>query len=196
MRSGQYDLPKAVVAKDDHWREKHDLLPPDLSDCQIAEMLDEVASTEDDMRPAGPKATAVILRKLAAVVIVPDREDMDLAMEAYLDDLQGYPDFVLEDVAKQWRRTEKFWPTIAEFRALCDAHRHGLGHGRAELRSLYRFMAIAERPAPNLLVTSGWVSDIDKTRDQMVDAFNRFKPRKDRERIEAQPRPRLASVAA
>lgn len=188
---GEYDLPIAVVAVDERWRAKNELLPPDLSDAQIDELEDEIHGVELDMITAGKEATAVILHRLACCVILPDRDDDDnaISMQCYIEDLSGFPEHVLIDVTTECRRTQRFWPTIAELRKLCIEHDEGLGPNGAKLRTLYRFMAIAERPAPDLMVSSGWIRTIDETRDQMVRAFDRFKPQK---RIESDKTPKLA----
>ena len=93
----------AVVEKGWRWLEQRELLPPDLSEWQINEVDDSIGDYEDDLRAAGPEATAVILRRLAAVVVVPDRDDPALMMEIYLDELQGYPEHILEDACQVWR---------------------------------------------------------------------------------------------
>ena len=171
-----YDLPRAVVA--DSWRDQNELLPPDLSEWQINEIAENIEYLEDDIRAAGPEATAVILRKLAAVVIIPERDDMDLAMAAYLEDLQGYPEHILIDVTKAWRRTEKFWPTIAELRKMCHEHEHSVGRLSAQLRELYRLRAIGKHPAPDLLVTTAWMKDCEADARMTAMRFDRFTPQK------------------
>ena len=145
------------------------------------------------MRAAGPEATAVILRKLAAVVIIPERDDMDLAMAAYLEDLQGYPEHILIAVTKAWRRNEKFWPTIAELRKLCNEHEHSVGRLSARLRELYRLRAIGQHPAPDLMVTTAWMKDCEAEARMMAWRFDRFTPRK---RIENESDDRLKLVSA
>lgn len=69
----RYELPKSVVHKAARWRELSELLPPNLSEVQIAELDDEIWCTEEDMMAAGPEAIAVILRRLAACVMIPNR---------------------------------------------------------------------------------------------------------------------------
>ena len=96
---------------------------PDLSERQIEAGDEKIEYVEDELQPGGPKAVAVILHKLAACVAMPAREQWDIAAEAYVEDLSEYPADILDDVAVEWRRTEKFWPTIAELRERCKAHR-------------------------------------------------------------------------
>ena len=189
LKKQNYDLPMAVVEKGWQWLERRELLPPDLSEWQINEVDENIEDYEDDLRAAGPEATAVILRKLAAVVIIPERDDMELAMEAYLEDLQGYPEHILADVTKAWRRTEKFWPTIAELRKRCAEHQHNVGRMQAELKQLYRLRAIGNNPAPDLLVTRKWMVEIDEHVRSACYRFDRFTPRK---RIESDKAPKLA----
>ena len=188
----QYDLPVALVH--DTWCDLSELLPPDLADWQIEEVEQAIEVVEADMLAAGPEATAVILRKLAAVVIIPERDDMDLAMEAYLEDLQGYPEHVLDDVTKMWRRNEKFWPTISELCRLCNEHDEGLGANRANLRRLYPLRAVGKNPAPDLLVTSEWIRDRKEEARTMCLNFDRFTPRKRISHRAAPTKPRLALV--
>ena len=189
LTSNKYDLPKGVVDERWHWCDRPEFLPPSLSQEQIAELDEEIEAYEHDMMAAGPEATAVILRSLASVVIVPERDDMDLAMQLYLEDLQGYPEHVLADVTREWRRTEKFWPTIAELRERCNKHKDGLGVLQRELKKLYLLRAVANNPAPDTLVTMAWVREREQERNAMVYRFDRFKPRK---RIEADKTPKLA----
>ncbi len=174
MIDGDYELPLAVVHRQHTWREKRDLLPPDLCEEQVEELLDRIEGVEFDLRAAGPEATAVILRRLAACVIIPERDDMDIAMECYLEDLQEYPEHVLVDVTQQWRRSEKFWPTIAELRKLCREHPEGVGVNRAQLRELYRLLAVVNHPAPDCMVTWEWVCARDRARDDMCRAHDPF----------------------
>ena len=181
LSSNAYDLPMAVV--DSSWSDLSELMPPDLSECQIAEVAENVQYYEDDLRAAGPEATAVILRKLAAVVVLPERDDMALTMATYLEDLQEYPEDILFDVTKAWRRTERFWPTIAELRKLCDKHKEGVGWRRSELRGLYLLRAIGQHPAPDLLVTAKWMRA--RQEDARMSAW-RFNPHTPRELIEGE----------
>ena len=185
--SNAYDLPRAVVA--DSWQDLCDLLPPDLSEGQINDIAEFIEDVEDDMRAAGSEATAVILRKLAAVVALPERDDMAMTMATYLEDLQDYPEHILIDVTTAWRRNEKFWPTIAELRKMCHWHEYNIGRMQKELRSLYLLRAVGESPAPGLLVTSGWMRDCEADARMMAMRFDRFTPRK---RIETDKAPKLA----
>ena len=112
-----------------------------------------------------------------------------IAMECYLEDLQGYPEQILVDVTKEWRRTQKFWPTIAELRERCHKHEYSVGRLGADLKKLYLLRAIANNPAPDTLVTGRWMVEREHERDCMVRRFDRFKPR---ERIENDETPKLA----
>ena len=156
----------------------------------MADVEECIEVYEDSMLAAGPEATAVILRKLAAVVIIPDRDDQAMAMAAYLEDLQGYPAHILDDVAKAWRRKEKFWPTIAELRKMCQQHEHNLGRMKRELRKLYLLRAVGAEPAPDMLVTSSWVRGCEQDASLMMLGFDRSTPRK---RVAGKPSIKLVS---
>ena len=146
------------------WDDKCNLLPPDLSEWQIREVDENIEYYEDDMRAAGPEATAVILRQLAAVVALPERDDMAMTMATYLEDLQEFPEDILYDVTKAWRRTEKFWPTIAELRKMCHQHEHNVGRMQKELKKLYLLRAVGAHPAPDLMVTGSWMRDLRRAK--------------------------------
>ena len=187
LRESRFDLPRALV--EGSCRESNDFLPPDLSEEQKAEVDELIEYVQDDLRPAGREATAVILHRLASVVIVPDSADIRLAMEIYLEELSGYPEHLLDSVVTQWWRTEKFWPTIADLRKACQEHEDSVGRTRASLRKLYALKSVGAYPATDLVITSHWLRGIEADARAMANAFDRFRPRK---RIETDKAPKLA----
>ena len=92
-------------------------------------------------------------------------------------------------MTKTWRRTEKFWPTIAELRKLCHEHEHNVGRLMRDLRKLYLLRAVAQHPAPDLMVTTRWLHMREDDARMMAEELDRFTPRK---RIETDKAPKLA----
>lgn len=77
------------------------------------------------------------LQKLAMAVRMPDDTDLRPLLAIYLEDLVEYPPDLLTNACREWRRTQKFWPTISELIALMEPrvkHRRemlGYARGRA-----------------------------------------------------------------
>ena len=135
-------------------------LPPSVSEAQGAEIVEELALARQAVTPAGPEATGLILAKLALVVIVPEGNDHKTMMSVYIEDLEDVPADVLDDACRQWRRTQKFWPTIAELLELCEPE---VRERRRRLRRLAELDSVRRNPAPGCIVTADW--HWERTRD-------------------------------
>ena len=135
-------------------------LPPSVSDAQGAEIAEELALAKHAVAPSGPEATGLILAKLAVVLIVPDVSDAKLMMQTYIEDLEHVPVDVLDDACRQWRRTQKFWPTIAELLELCESE---VRERRRRLRRLAELDSVRRNPAPGCIVAADWHRE--RTRD-------------------------------
>lgn len=103
---------------DDAWRlpdrvpaEMRPLLPAMIGEYQTA------------MQPANPREIAVVLGQLAVHFWHPDRpaEHHRMLFDDYISDLSEYPIGVIAEAARDWRRTERWWPKLAELRERCDA---------------------------------------------------------------------------
>ena len=138
--------------------------PPSLTAEQGEECVQELSDYEGLVTPVHPKALAVILHKLAACVILPDKGDFGTAMAAYLEDLEHFPEDILAEACKRWRRKHKFWPTISELIAEC---RHtepweapgedDYSEGRRAYRRCAVFDSIRRNPAPGSIITRHWL---------------------------------------
>ena len=130
-------------------------LPPSLSEDQGRQIVQMLPGAIKTATPAGPEAVAMILAKLAVVVLLPDTDEKVL-METYIEDLEHMPADVLERVCRQWRRTKKFWPTIAELLELCDGEDT---RRRRRLRRLQVLDSVRRNPAPGFVITDDWYHD-------------------------------------
>ena len=54
------------------------------------------------------------LMRLATVARMPNDVALKPMLAIYADDLTEYPADVLSEACVQWRRTQRFWPTISE----------------------------------------------------------------------------------
>ena len=80
----------------------------------------------------------------------------DLMMDTYVEDLSDLPADLLDGACTHWRRTERFFPTIAELRALAVP---ALAKRKKYLERLLTLRGVAELPAPDGVVTFAWLSD-------------------------------------
>ena len=103
------------------------LPPATCSPKQLAEIEKWTRSLESST----PDHVMAELTKLAIVVRMPNDVDAAPMLRLYLEDLAEYPPDVLAEACRQWRRTEKFFPTIAELIALM---RPRVAHRRDMLR--------------------------------------------------------------
>lgn len=145
-------------------------LPPSISEAQRAEIAEAIIDTRENLMPAGPEATGLILAKLAVVLLVPDVDDFKLMMSTYIEDLEEFPPEVLHDVCREWRRTQKFWPTIAELRELCQPKVKSL---QRDLRRLLELDNVGTNPAPDFIITEDWLNAREKDAKRALEAPRR-----------------------
>jgi hypothetical protein len=85
------------------------------------------------LAPADDRAVAIEIERLMLHYPVKDMTDgmnASLALD-WLEDVAVFPLWAIQLACKEWRRTQKWRPTISEFRALCETqtwlHRYHLG---------------------------------------------------------------------
>ena len=82
-----------------------------------------------------------------------DRAATETMIEVYVEDLEHVPADLLIEACRQWRRRERFFPTISELLALVD---EPLKKRRRQLSALAELKSIAHNPAPDEAVTDEW----------------------------------------
>jgi hypothetical protein len=102
------------------------LLPDRVPEDVRRELPLVIASYRAAMREPTPQEIAVLLARLAIHFPLPDLppEHHQLAFADFADDLVEYPIGVVAEAAQDWRRTERWWPKVAELRARCEAILH------------------------------------------------------------------------
>ena len=130
--------------------------PPSLTDEQTTELRALIARGQRSIQPAGAELVGAMLLKLIAVHPTGEREGVDIMMDTYVEDLSDLPADLLDGACTHWRRTERFFPTIAELRALAVP---ALAKRRKYLERLLTLRGVAELPAPDDVVTFAWLSD-------------------------------------
>ena len=140
-----------------HWREEGIWHPPSLSDGQKTDLPDALAQARQAMRPAGAEALLALLMRLAAVVVMQDRTVGETMLEIYVEDLGDVPVDLLDGACRHWRRTQKFFPTIAELLELIEPE---LAQRRRRLVCLGTLEAIANDPAPDETFTLTWCEQV------------------------------------
>lgn len=125
-----------------------------------------ISDYERAMRLVTPQETAVILGGLAVLFPLPDRppEHHQLAFGAYVEDLSEYPAAVLTEVARDWRRTERWWPKIVELRERCEALQQQRRKELARLRFLHWCVERFDGHVPQLkdrgAPSGAWLEDL------------------------------------
>ena len=97
-------------------------LPYHIED-QIVPMLSEaIAGYEQFVIPASAFETRRELTELAMSCRMEQRLDHEwkIHLNNFLEDLENIPLDIIQDTCRFWRKTEKFWPTIAEFLKLAE----------------------------------------------------------------------------
>ena len=130
--------------------------PPSLTDEQIAELPALIARGQRSIQPAGAELVGAMLLKLIAVHPTGERAAVDTMMDTYVEDLSDLPPDLLDGACTHWRRTERFFPTIAELRTLVMPD---LAKRKKCLERLLILRGVSELPAPDGLVTFAWLSD-------------------------------------
>ena len=121
----------------------------------MAELPALIARGQRSIQPAGADLIGAALLRLIAVHPIGDRET-DIMMDTYVEDLSDLPADLIKGACTHWRRTERFFPTIAELRALAMPE---LARRRKYLERLLILRGVAELPAPDDEVTHAWLSD-------------------------------------
>ena len=106
------------------------------------------------MRLAGAKEALVILMKLSAVCPMEGRTDIATALEAYAEDLERMPGDLIDQACREWRRSNTFFPSIANLLKLIEPAFARLKRRRFLLGVL---QDVADHPAPE--VTWNWVGE-------------------------------------
>ena len=130
--------------------------PPSLTPEQVVEVAEVIARGQRAVQPAGADAVGAMLLRLIAVHPVGNRPGAELMMETYVGDLSDLPADLLDQASAHWRRTERFFPTIAELRALVMPE---LAKRKKYLERLLILRSVADLPAPDGVVTLEWLSD-------------------------------------
>jgi hypothetical protein len=96
---------------------------PRVAGRELEEVQMHLSCVEKALAPADPgDLLARILALLSHYRLEAHSEQVEERIaDDWLDDLGGYPMWVVETAAKQWRRTKKFKPQICEMIALCEA---------------------------------------------------------------------------
>ena len=132
------------------------LPPPALSNDQRRELAGVLERGRLANAPADPKITAALLVQLSHVVLIRDCADHDAMMRVYVEDLSEIPPDLLHAACVTWRRSSKFWPTLAELRALIVPD---LSRRRRYLQRALVLASVAENPAPDGLLSEAWLRD-------------------------------------
>lgn len=107
---------------DDAWR-----MPSRVPDEVRPVLPTLIAGREAAMRaPTEREVVAVLLGRLAMHYALADRpaEHHQMVVDDYVEDLAEYPAAVIAEVVREWRRTEKWWPRVAELRERCETILH------------------------------------------------------------------------
>lgn len=108
-----------------------DIAVPAVEDMPAVEAAIQVY--REALAPADDRGVAVEIERLMLHYPVKDMTDgmnASLALD-WLEDVAIYPLWAIQMACKEWRRTQKWRPTISEFRTLCEnqtwLHRYHLG---------------------------------------------------------------------
>lgn len=82
-----------------------------------------MAKWEGKLQPSTREHVMTELLRLATAVRMPNDVEPKPMLKLYAEDLVEYPPDVLTQACIEWRRTQKFWPTIAELIALMEPRR-------------------------------------------------------------------------
>ena len=161
LAKGKYRPPRIIC---EGMEPSQAAVPPCLTEDQAAELKWLLEDAAKEIRPADPKAIAVILYRLAACVALPDKGDFEIAMECYVEDLEKMPEDILDRACVRWRRENKFWPTISELLAECRRLQPWEREGEDDYslacqsyRQLALLDCIRREPAPDCVITSEWL---------------------------------------
>jgi hypothetical protein len=101
--------------------------------------------------PNSVREIAAIIGTLLALYWQPDEtpEVRQLLMQVWLEDLMEFGPAVVAESMREWRRGQKWRPTIAVFRALCR-----------ENQDLANFRRDRALPKPEPVAVEPWLADI------------------------------------
>lgn len=129
--------------------------PASLNAAQKAEVDTALVEFTAAMQPAAPGAIAIALGNLALAVRMHDMPEAAWRMhlDQFAEDLAEYPLDIIEATCREWRRTQRFWPTIAEFLEIAGPK---LRLRKSTLRRLHALQCIGDNPAPGGRITAEW----------------------------------------
>jgi len=120
-----------------------------------------IADHRGALHPAAPEEVVTLLSRMSMSLRLEDMPEQawKYHLEDYADDLSEYPADIIQAGCKEWRRYEKFWPTIADFLKIV---RPLLRERKNALQRLEVLQRVAESPAPDGIVSKDWHDDIVK----------------------------------
>ena len=118
-----------------------------------------IAALERALAPAEPAAIRLHLSRLAMNCRIEDLPERawEMHLTDFMADLAEVPEDIVAHACAVWRRTQKFWPTIAEFLELTGWR---LRQRRTELARLRVLAQVAANPAPDGRVTREWLGRV------------------------------------
>ena len=134
--------------------ERHESVPPSLSEAQAAEVRRRLAIARERAAAAPREQIAAMILKLAAVVRIPDLAAIETMIEIMIEELSDVAPEVPEHSFRHWIRTQKFFPTIAELIEITEPQMATLRREQYELEML---ASVAANPASDLWVTGDWL---------------------------------------
>lgn len=118
-----------------------------------------IAALEQALIPAEPRAIRLHLSRLAMNCRIEDLPERawEMHLADFMADLAEVPEDIVAEACAVWRRTRKFWPTIAEFIEMTSWR---LRNRRTELARLRVLARVAVNPAPQGMVTRAWLDGL------------------------------------
>lgn len=89
---------------------------------QADELAEAIGTIEAALMPAPAKQIVAELTRLRQLTISRDRStvDLELLLAAYADELRQYPGDAVTVVLREWPRSHRFWPSLAELVELLE----------------------------------------------------------------------------
>lgn len=115
---------------------RYELVAPLLE----ADMAAATEFADASLRPTRPERVLAELTRLRALTVSRDQStgDLELIAAAFTDELRRYPEDVVVSVLREWPRTHRFWPSLAELMRLTDRIVKPREALRQALRQRYR----------------------------------------------------------
>lgn len=122
---------------------------------------------EDINRPANGRNVAAEVTRLRMLTAkrAEGEDEMELSIGAITEELQPYPEDIVRTVCRDWARENKWFPTLSELIAECDALH------KPRLKLLNAVSSALPLPAPN---TDAWTPPTDAEKQAvsaMIDGF-------------------------